>query len=57
LNRWKSQLAFEGKSAFPGKGRLTPEKEELQKLRKENQRLKRELCRTMPTQDKMEVIK
>ena len=42
LNRWKSQLAFEGKSAFPGKGRLTPEKEELQKLRKENQRLKME---------------
>jgi transposase len=39
LNRWKSQMVSEGKSAFPGKGRLTPEKEELQKLRKENQRL------------------
>ena len=42
LNRWKSQLASDGKSAFPGKGRLTPEKEELQKLRKEVQRLKME---------------
>ena len=42
LNRWRSQLASEGKNAFPGKGRLTPEKEELQKLRKENQRLKME---------------
>jgi len=42
LNRWKSQLAAEGKNAFPGKGHLTSEKEELQKLRKENQRLKME---------------
>jgi transposase len=42
LARWKSQLASEGTKAFPGKGRLTPEKEELQKLRKENQRLKME---------------
>lgn len=42
LNRWRSQLASEGKNAFPGKGRLTPEKEELQKLRKEVQRLKME---------------
>ena len=42
LNRWKSQLTSEGKNAFPGKGHLTPEKEELQKLRKEVQRLKME---------------
>ena len=42
LNRWRSQLASEGKNAFPGKGRLTSEKEELQKLRKEVQRLKME---------------
>ncbi len=42
LNRWKSQLAVEGKNAFPGKGRLSPEKEELEKLRKEVQRLKME---------------
>jgi transposase len=42
LTRWKSQLASEGTNAFPGKGRLTSEKEELQRLRKENQRLKME---------------
>jgi transposase len=42
LARWKSQLASEGTNAFPGKGRLTAEKEELQRLRKENQRLKME---------------
>jgi transposase len=35
LNRWRSQLTSEGQNAFPGKGRLTLEKEELQKLRKE----------------------
>jgi transposase len=42
LNRWKQQLASDDKKAFPGKGRLTPEKEELQRLRKENQQLKME---------------
>ena len=42
LNKWKKQLTSEGDKAFPGKGRLTPEKEELQRLRKENQRLKME---------------
>lgn len=42
LARWKSQLTSEGTNAFPGKGRLTPEKDELQRLRKENQRLKME---------------
>jgi transposase len=42
LTRWKSQVVSEGTNAFPGKGRLTPEKEELQRLRKENQRLKME---------------
>ena len=42
LNRWKSQLASEGKNAFPVKGRLSQEKEELQRLRKENQRLRME---------------
>ena len=29
LNRWKRQLASEGLNAFPGKGHLTPEKDEL----------------------------
>ena len=42
LARWKSQLTSEGTNAFPGKGRLTPEKEELQRLPKENQRLRME---------------
>jgi transposase len=42
LNRWKSQLASDGKNAFPGKGHLVPEKEELRRLRKENQQLKME---------------
>ncbi len=42
LNRWKKEMALEGGNAFPGKGRLTPEKEELQRLRKENQRLRME---------------
>jgi transposase len=42
LNRWRKEMALDGKEAFPGKGRLTPEKEELQRLRKENQRLRME---------------
>jgi transposase len=42
LARWKSQLASEGTNAFPGKGRFAPEKEELMRLRKENQRLRME---------------
>ncbi len=42
LNRWKMELSAEGKNAFPGKGHLSPEKEELKRLRKENQRLKME---------------
>jgi transposase len=42
LQRWKTELASAGPNAFPGKGRLSPEQEELQRLRKENQRLKME---------------
>ena len=42
LNKWKKQLATKGNNGFPGKGRLTPEKEELKRLRKENQQLKME---------------
>ena len=42
LARWKSQLTSDRTNAFPGKGRLTSEKEELQRLRKENQRLRME---------------
>ena len=40
LERWKTELASTGSNAFPGKGRLSPEQNELQRLRKENQRLK-----------------
>jgi transposase len=39
LRKWKNQLAAENNQAFPGKGHMTPEKEELYRLRKENQRL------------------
>ena len=42
LGRWKYQLAGESDQAFPGKGHMTPEKEELYRLRKENQRLRME---------------
>lgn len=35
LHRWKAKFAEDGLSAFPGKGNLTPEQEELRKLRRE----------------------
>lgn len=35
LHRWKTKYAEDGQSAFPGKGNLTPEQEELRKLRRE----------------------
>jgi len=42
LRRWKRQLESGGNQAFPGKGNLSPEKEELDRLRKENKRLRME---------------
>ena len=42
LRRWKTQFETEGSDAFPGKGHMTPEKEELARLRKENKRLRME---------------
>ena len=42
LRKWRDQLAGDSDQAFPGKGHLTPEKEELYKLRKENKRLRME---------------
>ena len=42
LRRWKRQLESDGNQAFPGKGNLIPEKEELNRLRKENKRLRME---------------
>jgi transposase len=42
LGRWKQQIEVEGTEAFPGKGHMTTEKEELYRLRKENKRLRME---------------
>lgn len=42
LGKWKNQLAGESDQAFPGKGHMTLEKEELHRLRKENERLRME---------------
>ena len=42
LHRWKKKYA-EGKiDPFPGQGRLSPEDEELRRLRRENERLRME---------------
>ncbi len=42
LRRWKKQQEKEGTHAFPGKGHMTPEKEELHRLRKEVKQLRME---------------
>lgn len=42
LRRWKHQINEQGQDAFPGKGRLLPEQEELYRLREENKRLRME---------------
>jgi transposase len=42
LSRWKRQLREDGKQAFPGKGHLKPEDEELRRLKRECERLRRE---------------
>ena len=42
LRRWKHQFEEQGNAAFPGKGHLMPEQEELNRLRQENQRLRME---------------
>jgi len=42
LRKWKDQLTGDSDQAFPGKGYMTPEKEELFQLRKENKRLRME---------------
>jgi transposase len=42
LRRWKKQSEKDGAHAFPGKGHMTPEKEELQRLRKEVKQLRME---------------
>lgn len=42
LRRWKKEFESNGNRAFPGKGNLSPEKEELFQLRKEVKRLRME---------------
>jgi len=42
LRRWKHQLEEQSNDAFPGKGNLLPEQEELRRLREENRRLRME---------------
>ena len=42
LRRWKRELESDGNQAFPGNGNLSAEKQELDRLRKENKRLRME---------------
>lgn len=42
LRHWKKQLENDGNGAFPGKGHMISEKEELYQLRKEVKRLRME---------------
>ncbi len=42
LYRWREQFLVDHDHAFPGKGKLKPEDEELRRLRRENETLKEE---------------
>ena len=42
LYRWKKKFAQDGKHAFPGRGRLTPEQEHVRQLERENKILRQE---------------
>lgn len=42
LHKWRQQFRGDPQDAFPGKGRLKPQDEELRQLRRENQRLRQE---------------
>ena len=42
LYKWRDQLLADPDQAFPGKGKLKPEDEELRKLRREVENLKEE---------------
>jgi transposase len=42
LRCWKKQFETNGNQAFPGKGHMSPEKEELDRLRKEVKKLRME---------------
>jgi len=42
LSRWKRELEAEGQEAFPGQGRLTPEKARIRELEREVEILRQE---------------
>jgi transposase len=42
ISRWKRDLEKNGEHAFPGKGCLKPQDDELRRLQRENERLRRE---------------
>ena len=42
ISRWKRELQRDGEHAFPGKGHLKPEEDELRRLKRENERLRQE---------------
>lgn len=42
ISRWKRELLTNGEQAFPGKGHLKPDDDELRRLKRENERLRRE---------------
>jgi len=42
ISRWKRELVKDGKHAFPGKGHLKPEDDKFRRLKRENERLRRE---------------
>ena len=43
LYRWLDEHKLNGDNAFPGKGRLKPDDEELRRLRRENEDLREEI--------------
>ena len=42
ISRWKRELRKDGDQAFPGKGRLKPDDDELRRLKRENELLRTE---------------
>jgi transposase len=42
ISRWKREFRQSGSEAFPGKGHLKAQDEELRRLKRENERLRRE---------------
>ena len=42
LGRWKREVEAQQSAAFPGNGRVSPAQEELQRLREDHKRLRRE---------------